>query len=155
MKSVLSSPRLGLLALVLLAALPGRAQTRTELLHTAPAQADSGKALVVDGVLTGPQPLQRIVIRYRGPGEPYAETPMELQYGDLYRGSIPAANMVPPGVEYYLEGFTPSGERVPLFKSATRPARVIVVGRIPSARPPPATKSPARPPSKVERNRAG
>ncbi len=102
----------------------------------------------------------RVVIRYRGPGEPYSEMPMELQYGDLYRGVIPEMNMVPPGVEYYVEGFTPSGDRVPLFKSATRPARVIIVGQVPTARsplpasrpgqePPPPTRTP--PPSSTSR----
>ncbi len=132
---------------MLLAALPVRAQEQqSTLLHTAPTQAEPGTALVVDGVLTGTQRILRVVIRYRGPGEPYSETPMELQYGDLYRGVIPALNMVPPGVEYYVEGFTPNGDRVPLFKSATRPARVIIVGQVPTARPPLTTSRPGQEP---------
>ncbi len=119
---------------MLLTALPVLAQELSSLLHKAPAQAEPGVALVVDGVLTGTQRIMRLVIRYRGPGEPYAEAPLELQYGDLYRGTIPAISMVPPGVEYYVEGFTPSGERVSLYKTAARPARVVVVGQVPSAR---------------------
>ncbi|HEX8436173.1 TonB-dependent receptor plug domain-containing protein, partial [Archangium sp.] len=147
MKSVISSPRPVLLALVLLAAMPVHAQEQqSSLLHTAPAQAEPGVALVVDGVLAGTQRILRVVIRYRGPGEPYSEMPMELQYGDLYRGVIPAMNMVPPGVEYYVEGFTPSGDRVPLFKSATRPARVIVVGQVPTARSPLSASRPGQEP---------
>jgi outer membrane receptor protein involved in Fe transport len=136
---------------VLLAALPVSAQEQSSLLHTAPAQAEPGVTLVVDGVLTGTQRIQRVVIRYRGPGEPYSEAPMELQYGDLYRGVIPSVNVVPPGVEYYMEGYTPNGDRVPLFKSATRPARVIVVGQVPSTRAPLSTARPAAepPPSRV------
>jgi outer membrane receptor protein involved in Fe transport len=145
-KSVLSSPRSVLLALVLLAALPIHAQEQASLLHTAPAQAEPGATLVIDGVLTGTVRIQRVVVRYRGPGEPYAEAPLELQYGDLYRGVIPSANVVPPGVEYYVEGFTAGGDRIPLFKSATRPARVIVVGQVPSNRMPLTTKT--EPPSK-------
>ncbi|WNG36233.1 TonB-dependent receptor [Archangium violaceum] len=136
MKSVLSSPRSVLFALVLFAALPVHAQEQSSLLHTAPAQAEPGVALVVDGVLSGTQRMTRIVLRYRGPGEPYSEATMELQYGDLYRGIIPAVSLVPPGVEYYVEGFTQGGERIPLFKSATRPARVIIVGQVPSTRTP-------------------
>jgi outer membrane receptor protein involved in Fe transport len=143
-KSVISSPRFVLLALVLLVALPVHAQEQASLRHTALAQAEPGAVLVIDGVLTGTLRIQRVVVRYRGPGEPYAEVPMELQYGDLYRGVIPAANVVPPGVEYYVEGFTPGGDRVPLFKSATRPARVIVVGQVPTTRVPLS----AAPPSK-------
>ncbi|HYO73641.1 MAG TPA: hypothetical protein VEU33_47015 [Archangium sp.] len=136
MKSVLTRSRPFLLALVFLTALPVLAQEQATLLHNAPEQAAPGVALVVDGVLTGTQRIMRLVIRYRGPGEPYTETPLELQYGDLYRGTIPAASLTPPGVEYYVEGFTPGGERVPLFKSATRPARVVVVGQVPSTRTP-------------------
>ncbi|WP_309890338.1 TonB-dependent receptor domain-containing protein [Archangium sp.] len=143
----MSSPRFVLLALVLLAALPVHAQEQASLLHTAPAQAEPGATLVVDGVLSGTQRIQRVVVRFRGPGEPYSEAPMELQYGDLYRGVIPSANVVPPGVEYYVEGFTAGGERVPLFKSATRPARVIVVGQVPSSRTP-LTAPKTEPPSK-------
>jgi outer membrane receptor protein involved in Fe transport len=127
-----SSLRPFLLALALLAAFPAFAQEQaSSLLHNAPSQADPGVPLVLDGVLTGTQRILRILIRFRGPGEPYTETPMELQYGDLFRGVIPAAQMVPPGVEYYFEGVTPTGERVPLFKSATRPARVLVAGQAP------------------------
>ncbi|QRK05723.1 TonB-dependent receptor [Archangium violaceum] len=149
MKSVLSSPRSVLFALVLLAALPVHAQEKSTLLHTAPAQAEPGVALVVDGVLSGTQRIMRMVLRYRGPGEPYSEVTMELQYGDLYRGVIPAASLVPPGVEYYVEGFTPGGDRVPLFKSATRPARVVVVGQVPSTRTP--LREPSRPAESASR----
>ncbi|QRO01526.1 TonB-dependent receptor [Archangium violaceum] len=147
MKSALPSPPTVLFALVLLAALPVSAQEQASLLHTAPAQAEPGATLVVDGVLTGTQRIQRVVIRYRGPGEPYSEAPMELQYGDLYRGVIPGGNVVPPGVEYYMEGYTPDGDRVPLFKSATRPVRVIVVGQVPSTRTPLSTSRPAPEPA--------
>lgn len=157
-KSVLSRSRPVLLVLVLLTALPVLAQELSSLLHNAPAQAEPGVALVVDGVLTGTQRIMRLVIRYRGPGEPYAEVPLELQYGDLYRGVIPAVSMVPPGVEYYVEGFTPAGERVPLYKNATRPARVVVVGQVPAARSALATRptepesaARAEPPSRNER----
>ncbi len=143
---------------MLLTALPVLAQEQSTLLHNAPAQAEPGVALVVDGVLTGTQRIMRLVIRYRGPGEPYAEAPLELQYGDLYRGTIPASSLTPPGVEYYVEGFIPGGERVPLFKSATRPARVVVVGQVPSARTPLSTRpvepeptARAEPPARNER----
>jgi outer membrane receptor protein involved in Fe transport len=145
---VSSRPRSVLLALVLLVALPVYSQEQSSLLHNAPEQAEPGQALVVDGVLTGTQRILRMVLRYRGAGEPYTESPMELQYGDLYRGMIPAMHMVAPGVEYYVEGFTPGGERVPLFKSATRPARVLIEGAEPPARVPPVTsRAPAEPPA--------
>ncbi|WP_395849169.1 TonB-dependent receptor domain-containing protein [Cystobacter fuscus] len=145
---VCSRPRSSsiLLALVLLVALPVHSQEKSTLLHNPPDQAEAGQALVVDGVLTGTQRILRVVLRYRGSGEPYTETPMELQYGDLYRGVIPGTHLAAPGVEYYVEGFTPGGERVPLFKSATRPARVLVEGAEPPARVPPlSTRTPPEP----------
>jgi len=126
----------------------------SSLLHTPPVQAQAGEALVVDGVLTGTQRISRVVIRYRGSGEPYTEAPMELQYGDLYRGSIPAGSMAPPGVEYYMEGFTAGGERVPLFKSATRPARVNIAGEAPAPRAPVVVQAPEPPPPPARTSRS-
>ncbi|MET0404166.1 MAG: TonB-dependent receptor plug domain-containing protein, partial [Cystobacter sp.] len=143
---VFSRPRSILLALVLLVALPVHSQELSSLLHNAPDEAESAQAFVVDGVLTGTQRILRVVLRYRGPGEPYSESPMELQYGDLYRGTIPGVHMAAPGVEYYVEGFTPGGERVPLFKSATRPARVLIKGEPPARPPPPPARAPVEPP---------
>jgi outer membrane receptor protein involved in Fe transport len=148
-KFVLPRPCSFLLAFALLLAWPALAQD-SSLLHTPPAQAPAGQPLVVDGVLTGTQRIVRVVIRYRGSGEPYAEMPMELQYGDLYRVTLPASAMKAPGVEYYMEGFTSAGERVPLFKSATRPARVNIEGDSPAPRPPVAT-APEPPPSRPTR----
>src|SRR6218665_3004577 len=152
-KFALSRPHSFLLACVLLMARPVLAQD-SSLLHTPPVQAQAGEALVVDGVLTGTQRISRVVIRYRGSGEPYTEAPMELQYGDLYRGSIPAGSMAPPGVEYYMEGFTAGGERVPLFKSATRPARVNIAGEAPAPRAPVVVQAPEPPPPPARTSRS-
>ncbi|WP_434379923.1 TonB-dependent receptor plug domain-containing protein [Melittangium boletus] len=143
--SLSRSPSFLLLAFVLLVlARPVLAQD-SSLLHSPPTEAKAGEALVLDGVLSGSQRITRVVLRYRGSGEPYTEVPMELEYGDLYRGSIPASSMAAPGVEYYMEGFTAGGERVPLFKSATRPARVNIAGEA-SARTPAVVQAPEPPP---------
>ncbi|MFZ5469417.1 MAG: TonB-dependent receptor plug domain-containing protein [Myxococcota bacterium] len=101
------------------------------MLHTPLPEAKGGEALQIDGSLVGGDKIEKVVLKYRGPGGEYAEAPMELQYGDLYRGFVPAVKMVFPGVEYYLEGVTFSGERVPLFFSASQPARVWVRGELP------------------------
>jgi hypothetical protein len=93
---------------------------------TAPLQAPARKALMVEGSLVNGDAVHQVVIRYRGPAEDYSETPMQPQYGDLYRGAIPAALLVHPGVEYYIEGVTADGQRVALFMSARKPARVFV-----------------------------
>src|SRR5204862_2616603 len=86
----------------------------------------------------------------RGPGQEYAESRMELQYGDLYRGFIPSARMVPPGIEYFIEGRTRGGDRVPLFMTAKKPARVIVLSQESAA----AAEEPAPPPpSKKKKKR--
>lgn len=115
-------------AAVILAAGAARADDRPTLLHTAPTQADPDTPLQVEGTLVGVNLVTRVFIRFRGPGEEYGEADMELQYGDLYRGSIPAQKLTAPGVEYYVEGLQRSGERVPIFKSAQKPARVFVQG---------------------------
>jgi outer membrane receptor protein involved in Fe transport len=130
--------RTTLLALTLLVVLPVRVQAQ-ELLHTAPGQAAPNQPLRLEGTVVGHERLSELVIRYRGPGEPYIEAPMARQYGDLYRGTIPAEHMVPPGVEYYVEGVTRKGERLALFQSAAKPTRVIVLGELPEPQPSAAT----------------
>ena len=129
--------RTTLIAVVVLAASTGRAEEQAVLLHSAPAKAEANKALRLEGTLVDDaRRISELIVRYRGPGEPYAEMSLERQYGDLYRGTIPAEHMVPPGVEYYVEGVLKAGggERVPVFQSAARPARVIVAGEIPGPR---------------------
>ncbi|MGA9521740.1 MAG: TonB-dependent receptor [Myxococcaceae bacterium] len=113
------------------------ADTRAALLHTAPTQAAPGEALEVEGSLVGGSRLSKVEIRFRGPGGDYQSAPMELQYGDLYRGYIPAAQMTPPGVEYYVEGtLKTNGRRIALYMAAPAPARVFVLG-VPSEPPGP------------------
>ncbi|WP_224242719.1 TonB-dependent receptor plug domain-containing protein [Hyalangium gracile] len=144
MKTALA--RTTLLTLVLLAALPARAEEQAVLLHSAPAKAEANRPLRLEGTLVDDaNEVSEVIVRYRGPGEPYVETPLERQYGDLYRGTIPAEHMIPPGVEYYIEGILKSGERVSVFQSSSRPARVIVPGEIP--RPKLAVAEPEEPPA--------
>ncbi|XXF75266.1 TonB-dependent receptor [Myxococcaceae bacterium GXIMD 01537] len=141
--------RTTLLALVALAAVPARAE-EPELLHSAPSQAEAHRPLRLDGSLIGGDRITELTLRYRGPGEPYIEAPMARQYGDLYRGSIPGEHMVPPGIEYYVEGVTKGGQRVAVFRSAARPARVTVAGEAPAgsswAGTSTSTPAPAAPP---------
>ncbi len=119
--------------LILITALICSAEPKAALLHSAPAQAKPNEALTVDGTLqvTGhevKEPVfKELVVLYRGPAQDYVEAKMTLQYGDLYRGVIPPARMTPPGVEYYVEGRTKKGERVPIFMTAAKPARVLVL----------------------------
>ncbi|GHG84078.1 TonB-dependent receptor [Comamonas sp. JC664] len=140
--------RATLLSLVLIMAVPGRAE-EPGLLHSPPERAEPRVALPLDATLVEGRRVLELYVRYRGPGEPYARRPMEREYGDLYRAMIPAEHVVPPGFEYYIEGLTADGERVPLFQSASRPARVLVGGETPAsasvARPPPSPPPERRP----------
>ncbi len=113
---------LGLTALVAAAAEP-----KAALIHTFPKEWKAAEPLEVDGSLVGGTAFDKVVLRYRGPGEEFVDAKMELQYGDLYRGSIPAARMRPPGIEYYVEGISEGGERTALFMTAGKPARVFVL----------------------------
>jgi outer membrane receptor for ferrienterochelin and colicins len=143
--------RTALLTVVLLAAFPARSEETATLLHSAASRAEAGEPLKLEGTLVDDgRRLSELVIRYRGPGEPYADTPLERQYGDLYRGAIPAEHMVPPGVEYYIEGILKSGDRIPVFQSANKPVRVIVPGELPRPKAPIAEvrEPPPPPPSK-------
>jgi outer membrane receptor protein involved in Fe transport len=134
--------RATLLSLVLFLAVPVRAE-EPSLLHSAPARAEANVPLRLDGTLVEGARILEMQVRYRGPGEPFARVPMERQYGDLYRAVIPPEHMVPPGIEYYVEGLTADGERIAIFQSASRPARVLVAGEAPaSARKPGASEPP-------------
>jgi outer membrane receptor protein involved in Fe transport len=102
------------------------AQSRATFIHTSPVEAPLSQPLTIEGSLVGGT-FSKVVARVRngGTGE-FEDYPLELQYGDLYRGTIPASRMVPPGVEYFIEGVGP--DRVAIFASASRPVRVIVAG---------------------------
>lgn len=103
------------------------ADSRATFLYTPPVEAPMGAPFKIEGNLSG-GPFTRVVAKVRGPGEDYEEHDLELQYGDLYRGTLPASRMVPPGIELYVEGITSAGKAVALFATASRPARVIIVG---------------------------
>lgn len=95
--------------------------------HTPPPEAPISQAFTIEGSLLGGN-FARVVARVRGGGDEYEDYTLELQYGDLYRGTIPGSRMTPPGVEYYVEGVTTSGERVAIFASSGKPVRVMVKG---------------------------
>jgi outer membrane receptor protein involved in Fe transport len=144
------------LLLLLLLAFTAAAADRSALIHTAPTQAKEGEALQIDGTLVGDVGFEKLVVRYRAPGQDYAETRLELQYGDLYRGTIPASRMVAPGVEYYVEGGTRSGERIALFATAGKPARVLIFG--PDGKPEepsPQVKEPKAPKGRTKKGKKG
>jgi hypothetical protein len=114
-----------LVSLALAASAGGRPVLQTSV----PLEAPEHRPLVIEGTLVDGDAVRQVVIRYRAPAEDYEEVPMALQYGDLYRGAIPAHRMLAPGVELYVEGLLTSGERVALYSSAKTPARVFVGAR--------------------------
>ncbi|RYZ37217.1 MAG: hypothetical protein EOO71_28900 [Myxococcaceae bacterium] len=144
-------PRTLLLCAVVFVAAPVHAQ-EPALLHASPPRAEVRQALQLDATLVDGGKVLEVFVRYRGPGEPYIQVPMERQYGDLYRAEIPAEHMVAPGVEYYVEAAMVDGARTPLFMSALRPARV-KVGEQPPA-PAPVVAPPPRPASRGDAPRS-
>ncbi len=104
------------------------AEPRATFLHDAPSEAPVSKPLVLEGTLAGGTSFSKVLARVRGPGEEYEDFPLELQYGDLYRGALPASRMVSPGIEYYFEGVSADGDRTAIFATANQPVRVIVIG---------------------------
>ena len=117
------------------------AEPRATFLHDAPSDAPVSKPLVLEGTLAGAT-FSKVIARVRGAGESYEDFPLELQYGDLYRGTLPASRMVPPGIEYYFEGVNADGDRTAIFASASQPVRVIVIG---DKTPEPNVEAPAKP----------
>lgn len=103
------------------------ADGRATFAHTPPAEAPLSQSFTIEGSLIGGT-FVKLFARVRGGGEDYEDYTLELQYGDLYRGTIPGSRMVPPGIEYYVEGVTSSGDRVALFATSAKPVRVMVAG---------------------------
>ena len=66
-----------------------RAEGRPLLLHNPRSEVASGKPLVVDGTLVDADQVDKLTLRFRTGGGDWHSLPMELQYGDLYRGTIP------------------------------------------------------------------
>lgn len=111
----------------LLGALVASAQNRAQFVHTPPAEAPLSQSLTFEGSLVGGS-FSKLVLRVRGGGDDYEDYTLELQYGDLYRGTVPASRMVPPGIEYYVEGVSASGDRTAIYATANKPIRVLVKG---------------------------
>lgn len=112
---------------------------KASFIHDPPTEAELSKPLSLEGTLAGGN-FSKVIARVRGPGESYEDYPLELQYGDLWRGTLPASRMVPPGIEYYFEGVSADGDRTEIFASAKQPVRVIVIGDGPE--PPPVAEKP-------------
>lgn len=77
------------------------------------------------------------VLHARAPTElSYTSVPMKLVGPEYYSGTLPAERTASPGVDYFVEGVTATGETVPLVGSAEKPERLSVVDA-PRAAPPP------------------
>lgn len=115
-------------------------QPRPSLFHTPPRQATAREPLTVEGLLVDGKRVDKLFLRFRTLGEAFRTVEMEVQYGEIYRGIIPGRWVVPPALEYYVQGVTFDGQPVALYQSEKRPTRVRVVAE------PPKTQMPAPPP---------
>jgi len=138
---------LPMLVVVLAGAIPARAQERPRplLFHTPARQAVAREPLVVEGLLVEGKRVDKIFLRFRSPGQPFRTIEMQVQYGDLYRAIIPGRWVMPPTIEYHVQGVTFDGKPVPLYQSEKRPVRVRVVPEPPEEAPAPPPRAPERP----------
>ena len=140
------------LCLLLLLA-PGLAlagDPKVGFLHTPPVELKPGADFTLEGSLTGDS-LSTVSLKFRVPGKAYESIALELQYGDLYRGVVPGDRIVPPAVEYYIEGTTKLGEVLAIFATAFKPVKVTVPGAAPvEAKDPKPEATPAEEPKLPE-----
>lgn len=120
------------LLLILASSLALAGDPKVGFLHTPPVELKAGAPFTLEGSLTGDTTLSTVSLKLRAPGKAYESIALELQYGDLYRGVIPADRVVPPAIEYYVEGTTKLGDVVALFATAFKPVRVTVPGAVPA-----------------------
>src|SRR5687768_6794262 len=92
-------------ALVLtLVAVPASAQdeSRPVLFHTPAKQAAVAEPLTIEGLLIDGQKIEKVFLRFRHNGSSdFRTVEMEVQYGDIYRGVIPAKAVRIPWLEYF------------------------------------------------------
>jgi outer membrane receptor protein involved in Fe transport len=119
-----------LAGLFLLLASAASAQSRATFLHTPVASARAGQAIRVEGSLLGGSRIERVRVKYRGQGTDWKESPLELQYGDLYRGFIPGDEVSAPWLDYYVEGVRLDRSVVTLFTTEAQPVRLVVTGEV-------------------------
>lgn len=160
------------LTLLVLGALGGReagAQSIT-FLHTPPGEASTTEDLRLVGNVFGAGELSKARVYYRHPGGRFSQVELRPVRGDEFEAVIPARELRPPAVEYYVVAVDLLGRRAEIFASEASPQSVPVAGtaaaeppdhvearppppaapRPPAALPPPAAPAPAAPPSKLE-----
>lgn len=138
------------LLLLLAPGLALAADPKVGFLHTPPAELKPGADFTLEGSLTGDS-LSTVSLKFRVPGKAYESIALELQYGDLYRGVVPGDRIVPPAVEYYIEGTTKLGEVLAIFATAFKPVKVTVPGVAPvEAKDPKPDASPSEDPKPPE-----
>lgn len=124
--------------------------------HRAPTKLPAGEVFVLEGILDDAESYEGLVLRVRPLGGEYQDFRLALEYGDLYRGQIPAERVVPPAIEYYVEGINEAGERRALYMSSERPARVQVIsGKAKAAEVPSTEERSERAPPDVPQQEKG
>ncbi|MBI4703036.1 MAG: hypothetical protein HY744_18115 [Deltaproteobacteria bacterium] len=96
------------------------------LYHAPLAVAIAHEPLVIEARIEHPELVRSAVLVYRTGGGPYAQVPFRrLPAGD-YVASIPAEQVVEPGLDYAIEIERPSGARVAAFSTPADPQHVQV-----------------------------
>lgn len=102
-------------------------QSWVAFLHTPPEVQHADVDMQLVGSLIGTSSADEITVRYRiGPTGEYRSVPVVAVFGDNYEAVIPASEIEPPTVEYYVEWTGKKGTQ-PIFSSAARPHVVKVV----------------------------
>jgi outer membrane receptor protein involved in Fe transport len=127
------------------------AQTHATFVHTPPRGAEAGKPIDIVGNLFGAGDLVSAKVVFRSGGGPWMEVQLDLEYGDVWRATIPGEKVAPPFLEYYVVAKDYFRHGYALFGSEKKPQRIAVIGverGTPVAHPVPETETPEPPPSK-------
>ena len=109
---------------------PGIATVQLE--HNGPSRGEAGREIPLVFVVDDPKAVVSASLHYRAWGDTTYERVLLRREGGMYlRGSIPAAAVAAPGVEYFVEAAVPHGDSGAAFATPSAPFRVEVA-------PPPA-----------------
>ncbi|MCE9580601.1 MAG: hypothetical protein K8W52_46200 [Deltaproteobacteria bacterium] len=105
---------------------PSELATATPLDHAAPTLADRGRAIPLVFV-SGAHPPTSAWLHYRTIGDATYHRELLVRDHDRYlRGEIPAATVIAPGVEYFVEATTATGAQATAYATPREPATVAI-----------------------------
>ncbi len=100
--------------------------------HNPPAEANEGKSITIGVDLQGYENVKSVIVFFKGEGEKNYKAAFLFPKGNAghYEGIIPADQVNPPGLYYYIVAITKNYQQVPIFASKAVPQYIKVKKKV-------------------------